>query len=194
MSHLPYSTPSPSANNLVDNTTPSAFTFGPINKNWGDAEMPAATPSASEEEMIITRRRRENTLAARESRRLKREKRQRLEDEVAALRLKVAELRILHAELAMGLPQVYMVTKSQNSSPCDAVGDVEEMDLRFGPKPVLSPNASDIEMKRYHSTLAARRSRARKLKVHRMLKEEAVALRAEVAEFQKRMRAFGAKL
>jgi hypothetical protein len=87
-----------------------------------------------------------------------------------------------------------MVTKSQNPSPYDAVGDDEEMNLRFGPKPVLSPNASNIEMKIYQSTLAARRSRMRKLRKHRMLKEEAVALRAEVAEFQKRMRAVGAKL
>jgi hypothetical protein len=142
--------------------------------------------------MIITRKRRENTLAARESCRLKQEERQRLEDEVAALRLKVAELRIIHAEL--GLPEVHMVTKSQNPSPYDAVGDDEEMNLRFAPKPVLSPNASNIEMKIYQSTLAARRSRMRKLRKHRMLKEEAAALRAEVAEFQKRMRAVGAKL
>jgi len=176
--------------NLPSNANSSAFR----SQSPNDIDEMAAVSSLATEDAHMRQRdeesdkekRRQAKVAARELRLRKQQKWQRLEDEVSALRLKVAELRTVRADF--GLPPVDVKTKPQHPR---TANDEEEMELYLGPKPVLPSGGAT---RRYQSTLAAREFRWRKIQRRRMLEDEVVALRAEVFEFHVQMRRVGARL
>jgi hypothetical protein len=107
-----------------------------------------------------------------------------LMDEVAALRLRVADLRNVRADF--GFPPPPPVARPTGN----ARDEKEFKKMYLGPKPVC-PADSRVGKRRYQSMLAQRAFRWRKVKKD---EEEVAALRAEVLDFSVQMRRVGARL
>ncbi|KAJ6571848.1 hypothetical protein B0H19DRAFT_670543 [Mycena capillaripes] len=166
------------SNSMPADRTPRSSPLPPLNDDGDNVgEVPILSATSTDKE-VAAYNRRINTLAARRLRRRKTLQRQMLEDEVAALRVTVADLRTARA--AFGLPPVYITKRPPRSA-----------NAYMGPRPAAvwipeadRATATESEMitfKCQQSAQASWRSRRRKMQQVLLLEEEVAELKAEVA-------------
>jgi hypothetical protein len=139
----------------------------------------ALSPTASDQE-IKEYERRKQTLAARRKRRFELRQRQILEDELSALRMQVAHMRVAHSDF--GLPPL---PTPKPRKPRNALA-------YLAPMPAITATAEGdpIQLKRQNSMQACWRSRKRKMQERLEAEDEVAGLKAEMAELRRQMSAF----